>query len=140
MGKQKRVRQKFHTLPLSEKRPPENTSKPVYNITLPPIVPQKNNPFEGLQISFSDLKKSLNDDTKSVKSFKSLKSEVGGDKHMSKKNKRELRHQFILGKIDAVQQARKAVKQKKIRQKTPITGDLLPMFEALDSVVKETGK
>ncbi|XP_044731722.1 protein FAM207A [Chrysoperla carnea] len=134
MGKIRHQRKKYH---LSRNSAEPINADETYNSQLP-ILPllinEKQNIFADVKISFNDLKKTLNDDTKSVKSFKSFKSEISDGKRLSKKDKIALRHEFILNKINVVEQARKSTLAKKKREQTEIIGDLLPLRDALPAL------
>ncbi|XP_026479994.1 ribosome biogenesis protein slx9 [Ctenocephalides felis] len=94
-----------------------------------------NLPENASTMSYAQLKKSLSDiDTKSVKSFKSLKSEMGIDKQLSKKDKQKLRHDLFLHKIDTTIKSRSDSRKKNRKLKKAISGNLVELHDALPSL------
>ncbi|KAF2883148.1 hypothetical protein ILUMI_23016 [Ignelater luminosus] len=136
MGKQRRQRQKLH-LPAKDKSEVNDDQLEEGMDTLPsqPILMQPSeNLFAGIDINFDHLKKDLLDDVRSVKSFKSLKSEVGGNKAMLKKDKIKLRRNMLLKKIDLLHEVKLKNKQRKKRKNISIIGDTNPLHDALPSL------
>lgn len=132
MGKQRRKRQKLHLEPTQKKdETPMDTTPTIPGLKL--LQPLEN-PFAGIDINFSKLTKRLSDDTRSVKSFKSLKSEKGGDKPLPKKEKLKLRKEFLLQKIDTVNQMKKEMERRRKKKTVPIMGDTNPLRDALPSL------
>lgn len=142
MGKQRRKRTSFHTSPATRSTVPPNIDEvsaqdqsadslnttPI-NFTVP------DNLFANVNINFALIKQSLNDDTRSVKSFKSAKSDLAAaDKAMSKKDKLKLRKELLLQKIDALNQQKKEANKRNKRRKLPVIGDTNPLLDALPSL------
>lgn len=130
MGKQKRSRQKFHN---STKEKTDEGTDLSMDTSNPLLLQPTENIFKDINIDFNILNKKLNDDTVSVKSFKSLKQE-GGNKALSKKEKLMLRKKMLLQKIDTVNQLLKDKKMRKRRKKIAIIGDTNPLHDALPSL------
>lgn len=83
-------------------------------------------PENASNMTYSQLKKSLLDiDTKSVRSFKSIKSEIGVEKQLSKKDKQKLRHDLFLHKIDSAIKSRSESRKKDKKLKKAISGILI---------------
>lgn len=120
MGKVRKQRKKLHLEAKSQssgsQAAPEMLIKPQENL------------FEGIHIDFNSLNKNLSDDVRSVKSFKSVKSESG--KSLSKKDKLKLRREMLLKKFEAINQQKLRDKKKK----TPVVGDMNPLHDALPSL------
>lgn len=138
MGKQRRVRQKLHTSLNTTKQiePPSNDLN-VSNTNLNntwPLVATNTNIFANVNIDFDALKKDLNDDVKSVKSVKPLKSNDNATgKIIKKKDKLKIRKQLLLRKIDTVNQLKKELKLKK-KNKIDIIGDVKSLADSLPSL------
>lgn len=136
MGKVKRLRHKLHIAAKKEKATPQS---PESNISqdLPDIVlPLPNdNLFAGLNIDINSLKTKLNDDVRSVKSFKSnKKSENSKQTVISKKDKLKARRDMLMRKIGALDQMKKDLKLRQKRKTTAIIGDTNPLHDALPSL------
>lgn len=137
MGKQRRQRAKLHT---AAQNPHSQLKTNEFMDTTPNLsfssdafpLSSPENPFVGLNIDFNALRKNLSDDTKSVKSYKSLKSELGQDKALSKKDKLKLRKELLLRKIDTVNQLTKEKRKKK--KPTTVLGSVNPLKDALPSL------
>ncbi|CAH1790233.1 unnamed protein product [Owenia fusiformis] len=127
MGKVKRQRQKLHTS--SSKTDVEDE---VGNSIPLPAVPDYNpfdNPFKKL-IGVGTLKKLPDDwDAKSSITNKSLRGI-----HGKKKDKRKLRHDLWLQKLNAGESAKNEEKARKKREKTAIVGDMRPLEETLPTL------
>ncbi|CAH0545692.1 unnamed protein product [Brassicogethes aeneus] len=133
MGKQRRIRQKLH-ISSQKKKKPATESMSMETAPLLPITPPKENIFAGLNIDFTNLKKNLNDDVQSVKSYKSAKSEAGSNKILPKKEKLKLRRDVLMKKIDAVNQMKKQLKVRNKRKNVSVIGDTNPLHDALPSL------
>lgn len=131
MGKQRRQRQKLH-IPASNAKKADSTTELVMD-TAPPIDAAED-VFKGLNISFDKLNTTLPEDVQSVRSYKSVKSEMSSNKLLSKKDKLKLRKDILLKKIDAVNQLKKEYKARNKRRKTAIIGDTNPLRDALPSL------
>ncbi|KAJ3664377.1 hypothetical protein Zmor_008554 [Zophobas morio] len=130
MGKVRRQRKKFH-LPANQTKPTTfGLEKPIETETASGpeflIAPQENL-FANLNIDVGNLNKSLPDDVRSVKSFKSVKSE--SEKIISKKGKLKLRRELLMKKFEAIKEEKQLVKKKKA-----VGGDLNPLRDALPSL------
>ncbi|EFA00766.1 ribosome biogenesis protein SLX9 homolog [Tribolium castaneum] len=125
MGKVRRQRKKFHLEASPQAPKPQETpiAGPVSELVIKP----QENIFEGLRIDFDSLNKNL-DDVRSVKSFKSVKSESG--KSLSKKEKLKLRREMLMKKFEVMNQEKLRDK----RKKTPVVGDMNPLHDALPSL------
>jgi len=87
--------------------------------------------FSGMDIDIEKLEGQLPDldDARSVvtsKSFRGL--------NISKKDKRKVKHDFFMKKIDGIQTAAAELKKKKKREKTVITGDLMGLQDTLPTL------
>ncbi|XP_046380389.1 ribosome biogenesis protein SLX9 homolog [Haliotis rufescens] len=140
MGKVKRQRSKLHNTPIKTKKD-EKTSiadKSKANLTKSSSkaaveskpVSLSDNIFSSLKIDNKALAQKLPDfdarSTVTSKTFKGL--------NLKKKDKRKIRHEVFMQKIDAVKTAKQKVKDKKKREKTPIVGDMSVMEEALPTL------
>lgn len=135
MGKQKRQRQKFHESPANKL--PRQNKEADHDSSCPSPFPLLNvNPdlFKGLNVRVSDMNTELSDDLRSVKSFKSLKSDLTNDKVLSKKEKLKLRRDFLLRKIDTINQLKKENEARKKRKQNAIIGDTNPLHDTLPSL------
>ncbi|KAJ8941182.1 hypothetical protein NQ314_010481 [Rhamnusium bicolor] len=132
MGKLKRQRQKFH---VSKNIQPEGKTDSFLQDTasLLPLTSPKENLFAGINVDLINIKKKRLDDVQSVKSYKSLKSEIGR-KIISKKEKLKLRREVLLKKVDIVQQMKKELKLREKRKNTSLIGDTNPLHDALPSL------
>ncbi|XP_022920276.1 ribosome biogenesis protein SLX9 homolog [Onthophagus taurus] len=145
MGKLRRNRNKLHlSNNNNQKDSLKNEKKDTSpDFKLPPVVFPSNNPFADLNIDVSSLNKLKNDDVVSVKSFKSLKSELSAKTNtLSKKDKLKLKKDLLLRKIDTVNQLKKEAKLKKKRSKVAIIGDTNTLRDALpdlESLIKSSG-
>ncbi|XP_056012814.1 uncharacterized protein LOC130052332 [Ostrea edulis] len=135
MGKHKRGRQKYHNAAVK----PKNDEKPESEDTgLESMETSSNagtavtsNVFKNLKIKNEDLVQKLpNDwDTKSAITSTSLKG-----LHLKKKDRKKLRHELLVQKLDAVEAAKIAAKEKKRKEKTPVVGDIGLLGEALPTL------
>lgn len=101
MGKTRRQRQKFH-LSASNKITPESEPEANPEILHPsPLLRFNDDLFKGINITVDNLATDIDDDRKSVKSFKSLKSELTDNSHkiLPKKSKLKLRRELFLRKM-----------------------------------------
>lgn len=102
--------------------------------TRPEITPTEN-PFGNTKIDLSTLATRLMPSTDEKEddrlSFISKGSIRKGNQQLKKKDKRKLRHEKWLEKVDAIQQTKKRQKERMKRAKTPVVGDLEPMMSAL---------
>ncbi|XP_069698769.1 uncharacterized protein [Periplaneta americana] len=138
MGKVRRQRQKYH-LPRTDAPAASNDS--VQNEEQSPEIPTElivpENVFAGIDISLDNLKQSLKDcDVRSVVSQKILPA----GNTISKKEKRRLRHELFVKKLDAAYQAKKRSirrykKMKKPAENKSFVDDKLP---PLDTCLKES--
>lgn len=134
MGKVKRARQKAH---ISAKIQSANTNKKTEDmphVALEQCVPVKEtveaNMFSGVDLTKYKLTGKLPEfDTCSTitsKSFKGL--------NMKKKDKRKLKHDLWMEKLNAVELAKKKAKEKLKLQQTPIIGDIRALGDALPTL------
>ncbi|RZB39361.1 SLX9 domain containing protein [Asbolus verrucosus] len=134
MGKQRRQRKKFH-LDAKTARPnvlSSENSVTEAHIIHHPLMESEGNIFEGLHIDIDSLNKKLAEDTQSVKSFKSVKSELG--KSISKKDKLKMRREMFLKKFEIMNQMKQEKKLLSKRKNTPVVGDMNPLHDALPSL------
>lgn len=129
MGKQRRKRKKLHIESKNKTKNEHNEAAMDTSDLLPLEVPS--NPFQGLNIDLGCLNKNIPDDLRSVKSFKSIKSEIGT---LSKKDKLKLRKKVLLQKIDTVNQMRKESKIREKRKNLAVIGDANTLYDALPSL------
>lgn len=135
MGKQRRQRKKFHISSTNKTEELNvNKSEDTMDVRQPITFTPTENLFAGIEINVDNLKKSISDDTRSVKSFKSVKSEAAAEKPLSKKEKIKLRRTVLLQKIDIVNQQKKEIKQRKKRKHISLIGDTNPLHDALPSL------
>lgn len=133
MGKIRRTRQKYHASPKG-KDVADNSSNMENESSTSILIKPPDNLFAGLDINSISLNKKLNDDIVSVKSFKSIKSELTTEKALTKKDKLKLRRELLMQKIDTVNQMKKEVKERKKRKNISIIGDTNPLHDALPSL------
>lgn len=138
MGKQRRRRIKLH-LSSSNTQKDKPSDEPIVftkssSVDDIPTLETSEDVFKGLNIDITSLNTNLPDDTRSVRSFKSLKSEHGFSKHIGKKEKLKLRRELLLKKIDTVEQLKKEYEIRNRRKKTAIMGDMNPLYDALPSL------
>ncbi|CAH1249738.1 FAM207A [Branchiostoma lanceolatum] len=142
MGKIKRVRQKYHTAAVklgSEgegklENPPQTTKLP--SLPLPagtPVFPTSGL-FDGADLTdplapLSVAPVSVEQDRQSIVSGRSIRTE--GGTRISKKDKRKMRHDVFLQKLEAAHTAKKRAKETKRRQQTAVVGDMQPLKDAL---------
>ncbi|XP_075230437.1 uncharacterized protein LOC142329604 isoform X2 [Lycorma delicatula] len=129
MGKVRRLRQKYHMLKKKggdkkEDLPKGLTYEDIVSgsydkINLPSKSDLESNIFSGVNIDIGKLKTSLIEDDKvSVRSVaKSLKYDSSG-KLLKKNEKRKLRHELFMKKLDIVQQMRHEARRKKKKNKS----------------------
>lgn len=137
MGKQRRQRFKLHTPSInkssddhsSSSHITENDTKINLNNTWPLM--QADNIFKNVTIDFNALKKDLSDDTKSVRSLKSNKSEGKDVQIVKKKDKIKARRELLLRKIDTINQLKKEMKSKKKPKKVLIIEDMSSLKDSL---------
>lgn len=135
MGKFKKNRQKLHSSATGKTNQPENNILLLQEKSALPISLETNNIFAGLNIDLNTLNKNLKqDDTTSIKSFKSTKSEMSQSKLMTKKDKLKLKRELLLRKIDTVSQLKKEKRLRKKRKNNTIIGDTNPLHDALPSL------
>lgn len=124
MGKLRRERQKYHLSKVKSLNNASATTTENYDTSIkqPPetlaVLSVPENPFAGIDISDDKLKQSLKDsDVRSVISKKSL---CAGSV-ISKKEKKKLRHEAFLRKLEAAYQQRQkdGKKQKKLKRGLP---------------------
>ncbi|KRT83442.1 hypothetical protein AMK59_4193 [Oryctes borbonicus] len=132
MGKLKRPRQKLHISSKSKSSNPTNIQE--NETEIPILIQPSKNLFAGIDININNLSKKLNDDVISMKSFKSLKSDVGQSKSLTKKEKMRLRKDILKQKIDTVNQLKKQAIKRKKRKTNAIIGDTNPLHDALPSL------
>ncbi|XP_013394804.1 protein FAM207A-like [Lingula anatina] len=133
MGKVKRLRQKFHNAAVKSKDTATgkvSTEERDQNEPFSPEFPSEGL-FSGIQIPDGVLKQQLPDDfdTRSAITTKSLKG-----LQLKKKDKKKLRHEIWLQKVDAIQSAKKKMKEKKKRERNPIVGDMMQLEETLPTL------
>lgn len=147
MGKTKRQRQKLH-LSVTNKEPKSEieTNPEVFHPS--PLLRVEGDLFKDIDINFDNLTTDLvDDDRRSVKSFKSVKSELtdNNNRIIPKKHKLKLRRELFLKKIDSIQQLKKE-RQLKLKKKITahpenanLLDDVLPSLKSLvhTSTVKQ---
>ncbi|CAC5400538.1 unnamed protein product [Mytilus coruscus] len=129
MGKVKRQRKKLHTEAV------KTTDSKVEIVDMMDTDIQQpelrlDNPFANLDLDLGQLKQKLPDfDARSQVTNKSLKG-----LHIKKKDKKKLRHDIWIKKLNAVEAAKKEEKDRKKREKTAIVGDIGAMGDALPTI------
>lgn len=140
MAKMKRARQKFHTA--SQKKKSESnaakneTEMEDDNTKMPPPDPTACltdgiNLFKDVDFSkLKLLKQKLPDfDARSSITSKTFKGQ-----NLKKKDKNLLKKEAWMAKMDAIQTGKKKAKLRKVKQKTPIVGDLTLIEDALPTL------
>ncbi|XP_064598568.1 uncharacterized protein LOC135464925 [Liolophura sinensis] len=153
MGKVKRGRQKLHTAAKKSKTKEGHSTKGdvmvvdvVENMQTdiprsPFLTPNESaNPFSGVTINKATLTQNLPDfDARSTITSKSFKG-LG----IKKKEKRKVRHQLWMEKMNAAQSEVMKKKERKRKSKTAVVGDLTDLQETLPTLEllmkKSTGK
>lgn len=140
MGKTKRQRQKLH---LSAVKKPEVNNEPAVDskISHPsPLLRIEGDIFKDIDFSIDTLATRIDDDCRSVKSFKSVKSVFTDDnnKIMPKKDKLKLRREIFLKKMDSLYQLKKGNGKKKLKKQPVVLSegaqllkDSLPSLQSL---------
>ncbi|KAG5888403.1 hypothetical protein JTB14_032093 [Gonioctena quinquepunctata] len=129
MGKVRKPKQKKtdSSLKTAAESPPNNDNKS-----------ENDDPFLSLKLNLDDLidipKKSKSDDTRSLLSYKALKSNESTKKIIKKKDKLNLKKRLLMKKIDMVNQMKKELKVRDKRKKTLLIGDTNPLHDALPSL------
>ncbi|PSN41481.1 hypothetical protein C0J52_18149 [Blattella germanica] len=120
MGKIRRVRQKYHLAATKSTPPTDAVAVQETELSIPEApVTVSDDIFSGIDILFNNLKKTLKDsDTRSVISNKTTKSTFSGAT-ISKKDKRKLRHELFLKKLEVAYCDRKKDGKKKNKQNKP---------------------
>ncbi|KAL8566604.1 hypothetical protein ACOMHN_054826 [Nucella lapillus] len=140
MGKMKKGRKKLHppappvpSASTGSATKDENMSVVSLNLKkAASVAPSKatTNPFKGMKINTETLKHVLPDfDAQSAvtsKTFQGL--------NLKKKDKRKLRHDLWMEKVDTVQKERKERREKKKRAQTVVVGDMQGLEEALPTL------
>ncbi|KAF0314036.1 Protein FAM207A [Amphibalanus amphitrite] len=143
MGKARRARQKLHLPASGVPRRPEPDAEAVPE-TVPvagPPPPSGASPFAGLQIPPEALRQRLPDfDARSVRSetarsVRSTKSTVRGQAAMKKKDKRKVRREAFMQKLDSVMESLRSARAAKRRRATAVVGDMRPLADALPDPV-----
>lgn len=132
MGKVKRQRQKLHSAAVKAKtNQVEVVDMMDTDVQQPELRFDKlDNPFAGLNLDLGQLKQKLPDfDARSQVTNKSLKG-----LNLKKKDKKKLRHDIWVKKLNAVEAAKKAEKDRKKREKTAIVGDIGLLGDALPTI------
>ncbi|CAG2229066.1 unnamed protein product [Mytilus edulis] len=129
MGKVKRQRKKLHTEAVkTTDNKVEIVDMMDTDIKQPEL--RLDNPFANLDLDLGQLKQKLPDfDARSQVTNKSLKG-----LHIKKKDKKKLRHDIWIKKLNAVEAAKKEEKERKKREKTAIVGDIGAMGDALPTI------
>ncbi|XP_013787995.1 protein FAM207A-like [Limulus polyphemus] len=136
MGKIRRSRQKYHlpavrsnTLKINDGKEEISIKEP-YSQKLEKCTKESadSSIFENLEIDLSQIKQ-LHDCDK-----RSIISNNGVGPQLSKKEKRKLRHDGFLQKIEAIKAAKKKEIETKKRKETPLVGDMKPLEEALPNL------
>ncbi|XP_045467616.1 uncharacterized protein LOC123676020 [Harmonia axyridis] len=135
MGKHKNRRYKIHLSTQSKKS--VLPAEPVASLPQLPVLPPElnSNVFEGIDILslLNNAPKRVDDDTVSVKSYKSSKS-LHTEDILPKKEKRKLRRQLLLRRIDTVNQFKKEHKKKQKNKQN--SNDSLGLGDLVDSLPK----
>ncbi|KAI8497812.1 hypothetical protein Bbelb_244640 [Branchiostoma belcheri] len=137
MGKIKRTRQKYHTsavkLGSGAEEKLENPSQTTKLPSLPlpvgtPVFPTSGL-FRGADSADPVTTLSVEQDRQSVVSGRSIRTE--GGTRISKKDKRKMRHDVFLQKLETAHTAKRKAKETKRRQQTAVVGDMQPLKDAL---------
>uniref|UniRef100_A0A146LYA7 Uncharacterized protein n=1 Tax=Lygus hesperus TaxID=30085 RepID=A0A146LYA7_LYGHE len=157
MGKQRRAREKYHLASVRARNKEIDGGGELIDETdkmsvgdkqsvgkLSLKIKPKGGIFDGLDIAVSNLNTCLADDTKSVhslaKTFRSVKRSLGG-KSMKKDDKKKLRHDMFLSKIDAFYKHRENLKKNKNRGPIDVSiKDLDNALPAVDMVFHKSDK
>ncbi|XP_061164056.1 uncharacterized protein LOC133173133 [Saccostrea echinata] len=135
MGKQKRGRQKYHNAAVKPKNVTKEEGKAdqeeMETSSTPSVPAVTGNMFKSVKISMEDLAQKLPTDwdTKSAITSTSLKG-----LQLKKKDRKKLRRELLVQKLDAVEAAEKAAKEKKRKQSAPVVGDIGLLGEALPTL------
>ncbi|OWF35894.1 ribosome biogenesis protein slx9-like [Mizuhopecten yessoensis] len=137
MGKMKKNRQKYHAaakkkedskVEIVDMHDMETDTK--FPPTLLSPAEKDGSLFKGLKINKETLKQELPDfDTRSTITSKSLRG-----LNMKKKDKRKLKHDLWMKKLNSIDTAKKEAKAKKKRQQTPVVGDIGILGDALPTL------
>lgn len=141
MGKTRRDRKKFH-LSVSGENTAKNEMETETNPELfhaSPLLRIEDDIFKGIDINIDTLTtNSVEDDRRSVKSFKSLKSELSENKKiLPKKHKLQLRRELFLKKMGNVYQVKgnNQLRQRKnkvaVSENFHLLNDALPSLQSL---------
>lgn len=144
MGKMKRQRQKFHTSISSKNDAKSDSLQNNLDLShISPLLRIEDDIFKGLDININNIHTSLlDDDGRSVKSFKSVKSEFGS-KILPKKQKLKLRRELFLRKIGNVNQLQKNILNRETQGTKDINnplGDALPSLKSLLQTASEANR
>ncbi|XP_074641026.1 ribosome biogenesis protein SLX9 homolog [Tubulanus polymorphus] len=129
MGKEKRKRRKYHASSSTNnaKTDKESNNKKTQDL---PTAKLGENVFEGIKIGSSLLSQKLPDfDARSAITSKTFKGVS-----VTKKDKQKIKREAWMQKMDSVQAAKRAVKEKKKRERTAIVGDMKPLEDALPTL------
>ncbi|XP_037083250.1 uncharacterized protein LOC119103723 [Pollicipes pollicipes] len=132
MGKTRRARQELHLPAVSGEERGRNKPAMVAPGTSPAaasLPTTGKGMFAGLTIPLEALQQRLPDfDARSVRSSKST---IRGQAAMKKKDKRKVRHEAFMQKLDAVMESLRSARAAKARRATAVVGDLQPLAAAL---------
>ncbi|XP_023712357.1 uncharacterized protein LOC111867090 isoform X2 [Cryptotermes secundus] len=132
MGKQRRERQKYHLSRMKSTNDAaatgtescESNEKPLQESSI--LLPVPENLFAGINISIDNLKQSLKDsDSRSVISKKSLSA----GNVISKKEKRKLRHEAFIKKLETAYHVRKDSKKQRRLKTSPLKTEAQPQSD-----------
>jgi hypothetical protein len=142
MGKMKRPRQKLHAASVKAKLKGSHTEEDENMVDVSQAVPAwQEDPtaggqrgeslFQNVRISSMHLaQQKLPDfDARSTITSKTFRGQ-----NLKKKEKQKIRHDAWISKIDQIQTAKKKVREKIRKQKTPVVGDLTPIEDALPTL------
>nr|XP_039262480.1 protein FAM207A-like [Styela clava] len=143
MGKIRRNRTKFH-LSTKNSQIEESTNqeigvpKDLLTIQLPPL---SLNPFSGGQISTSSFDQKEHEEkkidfTSDVASVNVQEKSAESNIHLNKKERRKLKRQKFLEKLEVTRVTKESKKAAKKRSEVPVVGDLKPMCLALSDITK----
>lgn len=134
MGKERRQRRKLHLSVSNESEKSDVMQTPLETAYTSPLLRMEDDVFKGVDISINNLNTKLFDeDLHSVKSFKSVKSELG-NKILAKRQKLKLRRELFMRKLCSVNQLKKDGQNRPKIKIAVQTDDTNPLRDALPSL------
>ncbi|XP_076310739.1 ribosome biogenesis protein SLX9 homolog isoform X2 [Tachypleus tridentatus] len=135
MGKIRHSRQKYHlpavgsnSLKINEGKKEIQSKEQYSQLEKCTTVSANSSLFENLEIDLSKVAQLHDYDKRTIISNKSVEPQL------SKKERRKLKHQGFLQKIEAIKAAKQKENETKKRKQTPVVGDMKPLEEALPTL------